>query len=134
MAHVIPNFGTSKAVHLKVRARIAVLHATRANLEMSRWNAQAAQSQEDAEEEDVSEVAEDDYDEPDVDFDMESEAEKDETEEELEQLVFGDRAGFRERLKGFPQQDALEGAAEQDGTGLEGLDDAEVGQALVVGK
>jgi hypothetical protein len=111
---------------------ITILNAAGAGFEMSRLSAKVAQSQEDVEDEDVAEVVDDDYEESDVEFNMESEPVKDETEEELEQLVFGDRAGFRERLKSFPQQNTLEGAAEQEGTGLEGLDDAEVGQALDV--
>lgn len=89
---------------------------------MSRLSIKAAQSQEDVEEEDVSQAEGDSYHESDVEISVESEAEQDETEEELEHLVFGDRAGFRERLKSFPNKDVSE-----DATGLEGLDDAEVG-------
>ena len=65
-----------------------------------------------------------------VEFEPESEPEKDETEEELEQLVFGDSAGFRERLKSFGQVAAEDSEDAQQTTGLEGLDDADVGQAL----
>lgn len=97
---------------------------------MSRLDVKAAQSQEDVEEEYESEVErEDEYNESDVEFNVDSEPEKDETEEELEHLVFGDSAGFREWLKSFPQQEATEGTDEQVGTGLEGLDDADVGQS-----
>ena len=70
-----------------------------------------------------------DQDDSEVEFEVGSEPEKDDTEEELEQLVFGDSAGFRERLKDFQQQDGKEHEEEQDTTGLEGLDDADVGQA-----
>jgi U3 small nucleolar RNA-associated protein 18 len=55
----------------------------------------------------------------------------DEDELELERLVFGDSAGFREGLKGFTgdkaQRDEVAvDSLEDSGTGLEGLDDAEV--------
>lgn len=72
-------------------------------------------------------------DESDVDIIMDSEAEKDEAEAELERLVFGDEAGFREGLRDLGSEDedrdedAGEGAVR---TGLEGLDDADVGQIL----
>lgn len=95
---------------------------------MSRLSEMAAQSRQDAEEEDVAEIEEEYEDnESDVEFNVESEPEKDETEEELEHLVFGDSAGFRERLKSFPQQEISVGAEDLEGTGLEGLDDADVG-------
>lgn len=73
-----------------------------------------------------------DEDGSDVDIDVGSAPEeKDETEEELEQLVFGDSAGFREGLKNFRQAATTEDEDDQDVTGLEGLDDGDVGQALV---
>lgn len=60
------------------------------------------------------------------------ELEKDETEVELERLVFGDSSGFREGLKDFaPAEREDDGDAER-ATGLEGLDDADVGQALTL--
>lgn len=102
-----------------------------AEVEMSRLDVMNAQPQEDEAESDVADVEEGEYDNSEVESDVESEVEKDETEEELERLVFGDSAGFRERLKGFPQEEAAGSEDEQDITGLEGLDDAEVGQALV---
>ena len=55
----------------------------------------------------------------------ESEPEKSGTEEELEKLVFGDSAGFRHSLKSSALNAVEEDADEQ--TGLEGLDDADVG-------
>jgi U3 small nucleolar RNA-associated protein 18 len=97
---------------------------------MSRLAASSARSQEDEVESDVSVVEEDEYNDSEMQSDAEGEMEKDETEEELEHLVFGDSAGFRERLKSFPQDDAAGVEDEQDMTGLEGLDDAEVGQAV----
>ena len=100
---------------------------------MSRLNVINTQPREDEEEPDVADVEEDEYDNSEVESDVESEAEKDETEEELERLVFGDSAGFRERLKSFPREDAAGSEYGQDITCLEGLDDAEVGQALVRG-
>jgi hypothetical protein len=96
---------------------------------MSRLAAGSARSQEDEAESDVS-VVEEEYNDSEIESDAEGAVEKDETEEELEHLVFGDGAGFRERLKSFPQGDVSRGEDEQDITGLEGLDDAEVGQAV----
>lgn len=70
--------------------------------------------------------------ESDVDILVDGELEKDESESEeeleLERLVFGDSAGFREGLKDFAL-DAQEDAEESvdDASGLEGLDDAQVG-------
>ena len=72
-------------------------------------------------------------DDSDVDIIMDNEPEKDEAEEELERLVFGDEAGFREGLRDLgsededQDEDAGEGAVR---TGLEGLDDADVGHIL----
>ena len=96
---------------------------------MSRLDARSAQSKEDEAESDVEVFEEDEYNDLEVESDPESEVEKDEIEEELEHLVFGDSAGFRERLQSFPHEGAAQD--EQDITGLEGLDDAEVGQALI---
>jgi len=69
-------------------------------------------------------------DESDVDIEMDGDAEKDETEMELERLVFGDSIAFRQGLKGFALEDDEEGSEEEvpETSGLEGLDDAEVGQ------
>jgi hypothetical protein len=64
-----------------------------------------------------------------VEFEVQSLPEKDETEEELEQLAFGDSAGFRKGLSSFAAGREQE-EEDQPGTGLEGLDDADVGQAL----
>ncbi|KJX92726.1 small nucleolar ribonucleoprotein complex subunit [Zymoseptoria brevis] len=59
--------------------------------------------------------------ESEVEIKVDGEIEKDETEEELERLVFGDSAGFKAGLKDFDEEGE---AGEEDGTGLEGLDDA----------
>lgn len=75
--------------------------------------------------EDEDEEAEDDVDMEDDD----EQSEKDETEIELERLVFGDSAGFRDGLKGSALA-LREGEESEEGTGLDGLDDADVGQAL----
>lgn len=99
---------------------------------MSRLKVQSMQGREDVEETDIPIVEEEDAGESEVESDVSSELEKDEVEEELEHLVFGDSAGFRERLKSFPQEDGVEGENEQGVTGLEGLDDAEVGQASIL--
>ena len=96
---------------------------------MSRLKAQSMQPHEEVEETAVPVVEEEEYSDSEVESDTGSQLEKDETEEELEHLVFGDSAGFRERLRSFPQEDAAEGADDENITGLEGLDDAEVGQA-----
>ena len=68
-------------------------------------------------------------DDSDVEFELDDEPEKSETEEELEKLVFGDSAGFRETLKSsaLAEEDLIE--SEDEITGLEGLNDADVGQA-----
>jgi U3 small nucleolar RNA-associated protein 18 len=55
----------------------------------------------------------------------------DEDELELERLVFGDSAGFREGLKGFTgdkarREEVVDDSLEDGATGLEGLDDADV--------
>jgi U3 small nucleolar RNA-associated protein 18 len=96
---------------------------------MSRLNAKSMQPREEVEQTDVPVVEDEEYSDSEVELDEASELEKDETEEELEHLVFGDSAGFRERLRSFPQEGAAGGEDDQDITGLEGLDDAEVGQA-----
>lgn len=59
----------------------------------------------------------------------ESEPEKDEAELELERAVFGDNAGFRQHLQDAGIIEAEREEEPQDGgvTGLEGLDDAQVG-------
>lgn len=54
---------------------------------------------------------------------------KDETEIELERLIFGDSAGFRKGLKGGALQ-AQDEHDEEDEMDMNGLDDADVGQAL----
>ena len=72
--------------------------------------------------------------EQDEDMDIESEEddeelEKDETEVELERLIFGDSAGFRDGLEDVALVDE-EDEEDTEVGGLEGLDDADVGQAL----
>ncbi|KAI7101624.1 hypothetical protein KC324_g20961, partial [Hortaea werneckii] len=69
-------------------------------------------------------------DESDVEFQLDGEPERDETERELERLVFGDSAGFREGLDDASQDDEAseQEDEEEDGdgqpSGMEGLDDA----------
>ncbi|KAI7356884.1 WD40 repeat-like protein [Hortaea werneckii] len=70
-------------------------------------------------------------DESDVEFQLDGEPERDETERELERLVFGDSAGFREGLDDAAHDDEpseQEDDEEEDGegqpSGMEGLDDA----------
>jgi hypothetical protein len=73
-------------------------------------------------------------DESDAEIIVDGELDKDETEEELERLVFGDSAAFREGLKDFTLEEyhEHEDEGEHDGdattSGLEGLDDAQVGR------
>ncbi|KAK3697061.1 U3 snoRNP protein [Vermiconidia calcicola] len=69
---------------------------------------------------------EDDSEPSDVEFELDGEPEKDETEEELEHLVFGDSVGFREGLQKFRQGEQKEEEETLVGTGLEGLDDADL--------
>lgn len=67
----------------------------------------------------------------------ETEYERDSEEEELERLVFGDAAGFRQGIKEFKTSEELAKGKElvladtnmDAGTGLEGIDDADVGFA-----
>lgn len=68
--------------------------------------------------------------ESDVEINVDGEPEKDETEQELERLVFGDSAGFRDGLREGSDEEAEDDGEEEDEgvTGLEGLDDAQVGQ------
>lgn len=77
-------------------------------------------------------------DESDVEFQLDGEPERDETERELERLVFGDSAGFREGLddaahddEPLEQEDDEEEDGEGQPSGMEGLDDAAVGQIHV---
>jgi U3 small nucleolar RNA-associated protein 18 len=64
----------------------------------------------------------------------EAEYERDSEEDELERLVFGDAAGFRQGIKGFKTSDELAKGKElvlvdtdrETGTGLEAIDDADV--------
>lgn len=95
---------------------------------MSRLNGEAA-SRPESVEEPAQTVLDEDEDESEEDAELDGEAEKDETEEELERLVFGDSIGFREGLKDFALGEA-EDERYAEATGLEGLDDADVGQAL----
>ena len=63
------------------------------------------------------------------------ELEKDETEEELERLVFGDSSGWREGLRDSAPGEGEEQEQDDGTTGLEGLDNAQVGQiALLQGR
>ena len=67
-----------------------------------------------------------------MEFKMGGGSEKDDTEIELEKLVFGDSAGFREGLRDFAidKQQDYDQAAGESAAGLEGLDDADVGQNI----
>ena len=72
-------------------------------------------------------------DDSDVEFQLDGEPERDETERELERLVFGDSAGFREGLDNATLDDEVsepEDEEDEEGqpSGVEGLDDAAVGQ------
>ena len=68
----------------------------------------------------------------DSDVEIRIEQEKDETEQELERLVFGDSAGFRRGFEDVALQDSAdEDVEEGENTGLEGLDDADVGQTAL---
>lgn len=96
---------------------------------MSRLNAEPVRRQDD----DYDDLDSEDMEEneaSEVEFEVDAELEKDETEEELEQAVFGDSVGFRERLRSFVPEDGEGGKDSKQATGLEGLDDADVGQAL----
>ena len=104
------------------------VHAGLATVNMSGSRVKAADAEEGEQPDLVMDL--DDPDSVDIQSEVESEPEKDETELELEKLVFGDSVGFRERLKGFSQRDIKEGEDGREDTGLEGLDDADVGQAL----
>lgn len=66
--------------------------------------------------------------EQDIEEVEDDESKKDDAEMELERLIFGDSAGFRDGLKGSAL--AAQEDEDEDGAGLDGLDDADVGQAL----
>jgi len=72
----------------------------------------------------------DDEVESDVEYGQEGGRLKDVTELELDRLVFGDSAGFRAELGDIELQEGVEQGADED-TGLGGLDDADVGQAVL---
>lgn len=57
-------------------------------------------------------------------------SDKDDTELELERLVFGDSAGFREGLQSSALADRAVEEDDGEAAALDGLDDADVGQAL----
>lgn len=90
-----------------------------------------SQPQSDAGSEVLDSEVEEDGDNSDFKIDIDNEIGKDESEEELEHLVFGDSKGFGSGLKTFlAEKDRQVDDNAQFGTGLEGLNDAEVGQAL----
>lgn len=99
------------------RSRVAVLE--RPQSEKAAKEELARRPDEDEEMEDESELEDE-------------ESEKDETEIELERLVFGDSAGFREGLQGSALATREDEEDEEQATGLDGLDDADVGQALAM--
>lgn len=74
--------------------------------------------------------------ESDVEIEVgDGELEKDETEEELERLVFGDSSAWREGLRDSAPREGEEQEQDDGTTGLEGLDNAQVGQiALLQGR
>ncbi|KAK5129340.1 hypothetical protein LTR08_003570 [Meristemomyces frigidus] len=69
-----------------------------------------------------------DEEDSDIDIMVDGEEDKDATEQELERLVFGDSAGFREGLRDFAldQQESGSESEEDAQAGLEGLDDADL--------
>ena len=74
-----------------------------------------------------------DEEDSDIDIEVDGVGEKDETEQELERLVFGDSAGFREGLRDFAL-DQQEAESEEDNHSeaeIQELDDADVGQACL---
>ena len=76
---------------------------------------------------------EDESESSDLEFNLDAGLDKDETELELEKLIFGDSASFREGLKEFnlnKHEHGVEQEAEDERTGLEGLDDADVSKCL----
>lgn len=86
-------------------------------------------------------VVDDDQFEDIADEEQESsdeEPEKGATEEELERLIFGDKAGFREEVGGFRQRAQLEDAAdfdieieEEEDNNLATVNSADVGFAII---
>jgi hypothetical protein len=62
-----------------------------------------------------------------VDFVMGGEPEKDEEELELERVLFGDSAGFRQGLGQIAAIDDEPAGEDEGTTGLQGLEDADVG-------
>jgi hypothetical protein len=86
----------------------------------------------DDEEEDADVEMDEANDDDEEDYEDQESEQIGEDELELERLVFGDSAGFRENLKGFTGDKARRGEVADDSledgvTGLEGLDDADVG-------
>lgn len=71
---------------------------------------------------------EDKSDESDVEIELDNKPEKDETEEELERLVFGDSAGFRDGLRDLLHDQQNDSDDDDAARGLEGLEDAQVGE------
>lgn len=93
--------------------------------------AESLEPRSDAESEELDFGGEESDDGSDIEIDVDNDIEKDESEEELEQLVFGDDKGFRSGLKTFVSGQEQQGYENQQlGTGLEGLNDADVGQAF----
>lgn len=120
------------------RACAALSTATAANTMAKSKQAKTAKSRDFVQQ--PTPPAQDDDESEDVEMSDESEAEivvdgeleKDETEEELERLVFGDSTAFRDGLRDFDPEAGDEDIAGYDATtGLEGLDDAQVGQTYL---
>ena len=70
-----------------------------------------------------------DEEESDIEIEVDGDEGIDETEQELERLVFGDSAGFREGLRDFAlhRQESESEESEEAAADMEGLDDADVG-------
>lgn len=94
---------------------------------MSKLQANNAEHEDDEEQQSSAHEDAVDEDDSDGEFESDGEPEKDETEVELERLVFGDSAGFREGLRDFAREEREDEGAEEETTGLEGLDNADVG-------
>lgn len=87
-------------------------------------------ARQDNQEDAVWHAAVDEHDESDVEFQLDGETRKSEDEEELERLVFGDATGFQRGLKDFKNRELDVRESADENTGLEGLEDADVGEEL----
>lgn len=83
-----------------------------------------------AREQNIPSLDDNENDNSDIEFDLDEEEKKSETEEELERIIFGDNAGFRERLKSSALEKEDQEGSIDEATGLEALADSDVGLAL----